>query len=119
MPRSRLPPRLARRALALLALAASGLAGACGGHAHQPVQPNDRASCQVDIDVDGVACEANCPLVEQALSNVDGVTGVRMDWASKTASVEAVHPACGGEGFDAMIAALDDYGFGGSISAHR
>lgn len=95
------------------------LAAGCGGHAHQPVQPNDRASCQVDIDVDGVACEANCPLVEQALSNVDGVTGVRMDWASKTASVEAEHPACGGEGFDAMIAALDDYGFGGTISAHR
>ncbi len=98
-----------------LSLATSG----CGGHARQSVQPNDRASCQVDIEVDGVPCEANCPLVEQALANVDGVTGAHMDWNSKVASVDAVHPACGGEGFDAMIAALEDAGFGGSISSTR
>lgn len=101
-------------------MVAAALAGGCGGGArHQSVQPNDRASCQVDIEVSGVPCEANCPLVEQALANVDGVEGVRMDFGSKTASIDAVHPACGGDGFDAMIAALEDAGFGGSIVATR
>lgn len=109
-------PRLTLRAIVLLTL---GVAGCGGASSRQSVQPNDRASCQVDVEVDGVPCEANCPLVEQALANVDGVQGVHMDFASKTATVDAVHPACGGEGFDAMIAALEDAGFGGSIAATR
>jgi copper chaperone CopZ len=104
--------------LVLLVVVAASL-GACGGRRKQAVQPNDRASCEVEIEVSGVPCEANCPLVERALSGVDGVTGVRMDWPSRTASVQAVHPACGGAGFDEMIGALDDYGFGGSIASTR
>ena len=94
-------------------------AAACGGRPKQAVQPNDRASCHVDIEVSGVPCEANCPLVEQALARVEGVEGVRMDWSSKMASVEAVHPACGGAGFDEMIGVLEDAGFGGSIASTR
>jgi hypothetical protein len=106
-------------AVAGAAVVATVVLAGCGGARHQAMQVNDRASCQVDIDVDGVPCEANCPLVEQALSGVEGVQGVRMDFASGIASVDAVHPACGGEGFDAMIAALEDAGFGGSIAATR
>lgn len=115
-PRSRLLVAIAASAAALTVVVASG----CGGAARrQGVQPNDRASCEVDIEVDGVPCEANCPLVEQALAGVDGVQGVRMDFASRTASIDAVHPACGGDGFDEMIAALEDAGFGGSIVGTR
>lgn len=101
--------------LALLAVQAT----ACGGAPHQAVQPNDRATCEVDIAIGNTPCEANCPLVEQALADVDGVKGVRMDFATKTAYVEAEHPACGGKGFDEMIAALDDAGFDASIESTR
>jgi copper chaperone CopZ len=101
------------------ALAAAALAACGGARPHQDVQVNDRSACEVDIEVSGVPCEANCPLVEQALSGVDGVTGVHMDFATKMASVSAVHPACGGDGFDEMIGALEDAGFGGSIAATR
>jgi len=91
----------------------------CSSRKKQAVQPNDRATCAVDIEVSGVPCEANCPLVEQALANVDGVTAVKMDFATHTASIDAVHPACGGEGFDEMVGALEDAGFSGTITATR
>ena len=111
--------RFARVALpAALAVVAVAVVG-CGGGRHQAVQPNDRASCEVDIAIGNTPCEANCPLVEQALADVDGVKGVHMDFATKTAYVQAEHPACGGRGFDEMITALDDAGFDASIESTR
>jgi hypothetical protein len=103
----------------VLVVACQLVAAACGGAPHQPVQPNDRAACEVDIAIANTPCEANCPLVEQALADIDGIKGVRMDFATHTAYVQAEHPACGGKGFDEMIAALDDAGFDASIESTR
>ena len=111
--------RHVRLSMVLLASSAALAVSGCGGVPHQAVQPNDRAACQVDIAIGNTPCEANCPLVEQALADVDGVKGVHMDFATKTAYVEAEHPACGGKGFDEMIAALDDAGFDASIESTR
>ncbi len=107
--------QLIRLSAALLALAVT----ACGGARHQSVQVNDRSSCEVDIAIGNTPCAANCPLVEQALADIEGIKGVRMDFATKTAYVQAEHPACGGKGFDEMIAALDDAGFDASIESTR
>ena len=105
--------------LSVIAVAVASALAACGGAPKQAVQPNDRSSCEVDIAIANTPCEANCPLVEQALADVEGIKGVHMDFATHTAYVEAEHPACGGKGFDEMIAALDDAGFDASIESTR
>lgn len=104
-----------RCALALSLMLGAGFAGSlgCGGSPYGDFSNvPDRESCTVQLAIPNMACGEACPpKVTSALQRVSGVRSVEVDYEGRSAVVEAVAPACSGEGFERMIANLYARGY--------
>jgi copper chaperone CopZ len=89
-------------AVGVALLVASGCASK--PKAWSPALERDRAECTLGLELPNMACSEACPMkVRAALSNVRGVQYVEVDYDTKTATVQAVSPACGAAGYEQMI----------------
>ena len=67
----------------------------------------------LSLAIDGMTCAACVARVEKALVSVPGVTGAAVNLATKSARVE------GNADADALIAAIDDIGYGASLISDK
>ena len=108
---------LRKFAAAGIFLAATGtllpLAAGCGGSPYGDFSKvPTRDSCTVELAIPNMACGEACPVkVRAALSSVGGVRAVDVDYEGRSAVVEAVSPACSGDGFEQMVAKLYARGY--------
>ncbi|MFO0550057.1 MAG: heavy metal-associated domain-containing protein [Polyangiaceae bacterium] len=105
---------LLRRALAALAFVpVVGVAASCASGptpAQQAELKNLR--CSIDIRVTNMACREACPLkVRDAVTNVDGVDEVRVDYDEGRATIEARGMACKRPGTSEMVRLLNSSGY--------
>ena len=111
----------AKAAAFLCVLMALPLAGACAASPYGDFsRVPDRESCTVDLALPNMACSEACPIkVRSALSGVAGVQQVDVDYDSKSATVEAVYPACSSDGFEEMMARLYARGYRARVVSAR
>jgi copper chaperone CopZ len=101
-------------ATGLLSMSACG--SAYGDFSKYP----DRKSCEVAVSLPNMACAEACPVkVRSALSNVDGVRRVDVDYEGRVASITAEYPACSGAGHEQMIRNLYARGYKAKIVSSR
>ncbi len=80
--------------------------------AWSPALERDRAECTLGLELPNMACSEACPMkVRAALSSVRGVQDVQVDYDTRTATVQAVAPACGAAGYEQMIDRLYARGY--------
>lgn len=108
------------RALAILPCAFVALV-ACGGSYYGDFSNvPDREACEVAISLPNMACEEACPVkVRGALANVAGVRRVQVDYPGRSAVVDAVYPACSGDGFEQMMKSLYMQGYKARVVSSR
>ncbi|MBL8741142.1 MAG: heavy-metal-associated domain-containing protein, partial [Myxococcales bacterium] len=77
-------------------------------------------TCTVDLALPNMACAEACPIkVRQALGGVAGVQSVDVDYDAKSATVEAVYPACSRDGFEDMMEKLYARGYRARVVSAR